>query len=72
MQMWGNVKKMSLAEQYALAKDIMSIISTDLTMGQCASLLLQAPDFLTYDIQMQQCPTPVVLARAGCERPFHL
>ena len=58
MQMWGNVKKMSLAEQYALAKDIMSIISTDLTMGQCASLLLQAPDFLTYDIQMQQCPTP--------------
>ena len=58
MQMWGNVKKMSLAEQYALAKDIMSFISTDLTMGQCASLLLQAPDFLTYDIQMQQCPTP--------------
>ena len=58
MQMWGNVKKMSLAEQYALAKDIMSIISTDLTMGQCASLLLQAPDLLTYDIQMQQCPTP--------------
>ena len=58
MQMWGNVKKMSLTEQYALAKEIMSIISTDLTMGQCASLLLQAPDFLTYDIQMQQCPTP--------------
>ncbi len=58
MQMWNNVKKMSLTEQYALAKEIMSIVSTDITMGQCASLLLQAPDFLTYDIQMQQCPTP--------------
>ena len=56
MQMWGNVKKMSLTEQYALAKEIMSIISTDITMGQSASLLLQAPEFLTYDIQMQQCP----------------
>ena len=71
MQMWGNVKKMSLAEQYALAKDIMSIISTDLTMGQCASLLLQAPDFLTYDIQMQQCPTPGSFWR-GLDAPFHL
>ena len=58
MQMWNNVKKMSLTEQYALAKEIMSIISTDITMGQCASLLLQAPDFLTYDINTQQCPTP--------------
>ena len=58
MQMWNNVKQMSLTDQYALAKEIMSIISTDITMGQCASLLLQAPDFLTYDIKMQQCPTP--------------
>ena len=57
MQMWGNVKKMSLTDQYALAKEIMSIVSTDITMGQSASLLLQAPEFLTYDIQMQQCPT---------------
>lgn len=55
-QMWDNVKKMSLTDQYALAKEIMSIISTDLAMGQCASLLLQAPEFLTYDIQTQQCP----------------
>ena len=58
MQMWNNVKKMSLTEQYALAKEIMSIINTDITMGQCASLLLQAPEFLTYDINTQQCPTP--------------
>ena len=57
-QMWDNVKKMSLTDQYALAKEIMSIISTDLAMGQCASLLLQAPEFLTYDIQTQQCPVP--------------
>lgn len=58
MQMWENAKKMSLTEQYNLAKQIMSIIHTDLTMGQCASLLLKAPEFLTYDIQAQQCPTP--------------
>ncbi len=58
MQMWGNVKKMSLTDQYALVKEIMSIVNTDITMGQSASLLLQAPELLTYDIQMQQCPTP--------------
>lgn len=58
MQMWGNVKKMSLTDQYALAKEIMSIVSTDITMGQSATLLLQAPELLTYEIKMQQCPTP--------------
>ena len=58
MQMWGNVQKMSLAEQYALAKEILSIVTTDVSMGQCASLLLQAPDFLHYSIEAQQCPTP--------------
>lgn len=56
MQMWNNVKSMSLTDQYALAKEIMSIVTTDLTMGECASLLLQATDFLTYDISAQQCP----------------
>lgn len=58
MQMWGNVQKMSLTEQYALAKEILSIVTTDVSMGQCASLLLQAPDFLHYSIEAQQCPTP--------------
>lgn len=58
MQMWGNVKKMSLTDQYALVKEIMSIVNTDITMGQSASLLLQAPELLTYEIKMQQCPTP--------------
>ena len=58
MQMFENAKKMSLTEQYALAKKVLSIVTTDLSMGQCASLLLQAPDFLTYEIEAQQCPTP--------------
>jgi len=56
MQMWNNVKKMSLSEQYKLAEAVMSIISTNLTRGQCASLLLTAPALLTYDVQAQQCP----------------
>ena len=58
MQMWGNVQKMSLTEQYALAKEILSIVTTDISMGQCASLLLQAPEFISYSIETQQCPTP--------------
>ena len=45
MQMWGNVKKMSLAEQYALAKDIMSIISTDLTMVSAPRCCCRRPIF---------------------------
>ena len=56
--MWENVKKMSLKQQFELMEAIMSIVHTDLTPGQCASLLLQAPAMLTYDIKTQQCPTP--------------
>ena len=56
MQMWENVKKMNLMQQYELAEKIMSIITTDMSWQTCASLLLQAPTMLTYDIQTQQCP----------------
>ena len=56
--MWENVKKMSLMQQYELLETVMSIIHTDLTPGQCASLLLSAPTMLKYDMEMQQCPTP--------------
>lgn len=56
VQMWKNVKNMSLTEQYNLAKKVMSYVTTDMTMSECASLLLQAADFLTYDVEAQQCP----------------
>lgn len=58
MQLWENAKKMSFTEQYNIAREIMSTVHTDLTMGQCASLLMKAPEFLTYEIRAQQCPTP--------------
>ncbi|MBQ7736609.1 MAG: LCP family protein [Oscillospiraceae bacterium] len=58
MQMWNNVKKMSLREMYELANTVFGIVNTDMTEGQCASLLLQAPAMLNYDIKAQQCPTP--------------
>ena len=57
-QLWENAKKLSLKEQYELMEKIMSIIHTDLTMGQCASLLLSAPSYINYEIKTQQCPTP--------------
>ena len=61
MLMWENVKKMNILQQYALAEKVMSIVTTDLTQGQCASLLLQAPAILTYDIGQQQCPHPYAM-----------
>ena len=56
VQLWNNVKHMSLTEQYELVEKAMSIIHTDLTRGQCLSLLLSAPTFMTYEIKTQQCP----------------
>ena len=58
MQMWENVKKLSLIQQYELAEKVMSIVSTDLSEGKCASLLLSAPALLGYEIKAQQCPVP--------------
>lgn len=63
MQMWGNVKKMSLTEQYQLVEKVMSIVTTDLTPGQCASLLLQAPSMLNYEVYGQQCPVVGALSK---------
>lgn len=56
MQMWDNTKNMSVIEQFKLMEAIFPIISTDLTAGKCASLLLQLPAFLEYKIRPQQCP----------------
>ena len=61
--MWENVKKMNLLQQYSLAEKIMSIVTTDLTQGKCASLLLQAPAMLNYEISDQQCPHPYAMSK---------
>lgn|GEM_PF-145591 len=63
MLMWENVKKMNLLQLYDLAGKVMSIVTTDLTQGQCASLLLQAPAILKYDIGQQQCPHPYAMSK---------
>ena len=63
IQMWENVKKMNLLQQYELAEKIMSIVTTDLTQGKCASLLLQAPALLSYEINQQQCPHPKAMSK---------
>ena len=56
LAMWENVKKMNIFQQYELAETVMSIVTTDLTEGQCFSLLLSAPSFLTYQVYGQQIP----------------
>ena len=63
MQMWENVKKMNLLQQYELAEKVMSIVTTDLTQGKCASLLLQAPALINYEIGQQQCPHPKAMSK---------
>ena len=55
-QMWENAKGMTVTEQFKLMEAIFPIISTDLSAGKCASLLLQLPSFLEYEIRTQQCP----------------
>ncbi|MBO6039787.1 MAG: LCP family protein [Oscillospiraceae bacterium] len=63
MLMWENVKKMNILQQYELAEKVMSIVTTDLTQGKCASLLLQAPTILKYEIKDQQCPHPYAMGK---------
>ena len=58
LKLFENVKKMSLKQQYELAEKVMSIITTDITEGKCASLLLSAPSMIGYEIHTQQCPVP--------------
>lgn len=55
-QMWENVKKMSLIQQFDLLETALKYINTDLSPGECASLLLMAPSIVNYDIHTQQCP----------------
>ena len=55
-QMWENAKNMTVMEQFKLMEAILPIISTDLSAGKCASLLLQLPALMEYKIRTQQCP----------------
>ena len=55
-QMWENAKKMTVMEQFNLMEKLLPVISTDLSAGKCASLLLQLPALLEYKIHTQQCP----------------
>ena len=56
IQMWNNARNMTLAEQYKLMELIMSQITTDLSQGKCASLLLSAPALINYEIKTQELP----------------
>lgn len=56
IEMWENVKKMSLKDQYTVLETVMSIIQTDLSEGKCFSLLLQAPSFMNYTIHTMRMP----------------
>jgi len=55
-QMWENAKNMTLMEQVKLMEAILPIITTDLSAGKCASLLLQLPALMEYKVRTQQCP----------------
>ena len=56
LQMWGNVKHMSIRELYELMNAILPNVLTDLTPSQCASLILMVPDVIDYSIKTQQVP----------------
>jgi len=56
MQMWGNIKKMGLMDLYKMAETAMGMVTTDLTKGECASLLLTMPSLLEYEINTHQLP----------------
>lgn len=57
IQMWENVKNMSLVQQFNLLETVLKYINTDLSPGECASLLLMATSLVGYDIHTQQCPS---------------
>ena len=63
LMMWENVKKMNIFQQYELAEKVMSIVTTNLSEGKCATLLLSAPAFLEYEVIGQQCPHPGAMTK---------
>ena len=56
VQMWCNVKEKSIVELYEMVETAMGIITTDMTKGQCASLMLMLPSMINYDIHTLQIP----------------
>jgi hypothetical protein len=56
MQMWNNAKQMSILDLYKMVETAMGFITTDMTKGQCASLMLLLPNMMSYDMHAQQIP----------------
>lgn len=56
VQMWNNVKQMPVMDIYNMVETGMGIITTDMTRGQCASLMLMLPSLINYDIHTLQLP----------------
>lgn len=56
VQMWNNVKQMPVMDIYKMVETGMGIITTDMTRGQCASLMLMLPSMISYDIHTIQLP----------------
>ena len=52
----GAAKSASLSELYNLADTILPMVTTDLTQGDCLSLLLKSADYLTYDVESVRIP----------------
>ena len=49
-------KSVPLSELYTLANVVLPMVTTDLTQGDCLSLLLKSGDYLTYDIVQYRVP----------------
>ncbi len=49
-------KSVPLSELYNLANVVLPMVTTDLTQGDCLSLLLKSGDYLTYDIVQYRVP----------------
>lgn len=56
-QLWGKVKTLSITEAYNLLKIILPKVTTDLTEGQCMSLILSVAQFMDYDMGSLQVPS---------------
>ena len=54
--MIAKAKDLSLTELYNLANTVLPMISTDMTQGDCLSLLLKSAEYLNYDVVTLRIP----------------
>ena len=52
----AKAKALSLTELYSLANSVLPMVTTDLTQGDCLSLLLKSADYLSYDLETLRIP----------------